>query len=637
MTVTTRVATGISVLSGSWTGATTAALATDDTTYATITGATKNVVIGELSLTTFGFDGDIPAGATITKVELLTTWFVSTTGSVAILGVTYAISGTPGTYQEDTAEPLVAAPGVRAYDVTSLRTWTRADLLDAVFTVRLEARQGNSGTSVTYSYDYAAVRVTYSVAVPLAAAVAAESTVMAAVGVAVSLASTVASVSTAAADLTVTAGTQRRARVAWAELETPAAASVPLAATVAAQSTVTAALNVAVSLAAAPAGVSAASADLHVDVALAATVAGASTVAADLGVAVALAATVAAESAVSASLGVAVSLSATVAAESTVAADLTMGVTLVPLAATVEAVSAVTATLRRFGPLHAGLAAYWPLDEASGTREDAHGVNHLADFNTVGADAGKLQGAATFNQVDEYLAHDDNDTLSTGDIDFTFSAWIRLGTIHFDSPIVIKGRVAGSNYEYLFFYASGPHRFRFMVSPDGGVVMGAVDADSFGPPDENVWYFVVGWHDSTGDTLNIQVNDGAVSSTPWTQGVHAGTAPFEVGRIFEWGYYLGGRLDEIGFWKRVLTADERTLLYNGGRGYSYSQFSPDGLGALVEAQSTVTADLTLLGAPERGTLTLTTAGDRSTLASAGRGALTLAATSAGSSLTLDES
>ena len=34
---------------------------------------------------------------------------------------------------------------------------------------------------------------------------------------------------------------------------------------------------------------------------------------------------------------------------------------------------------------------------------------------------------------------------------------------------------------------------------------------------------------------------------------------------------MDGRLDQVGVWKRVLTADERTWLYNSGNGRSYTE------------------------------------------------------------------
>ncbi len=162
MTAVTRVATSVSALSGSWTSATAATLNSDNAAYATITGATKNTTIGELALSGFDFDSQIPSGATIDQVELIVDWKVSTTGSVAILGTAYEVSTVAGTYQENSAEPTTDT--TNTYDVTALRSWTRADLLDAAFKLRLRARQGNSATSVVYSFDYAAVRVNYTAA-----------------------------------------------------------------------------------------------------------------------------------------------------------------------------------------------------------------------------------------------------------------------------------------------------------------------------------------------------------------------------------------------------------------------------------------------------------------------------------------
>jgi hypothetical protein len=37
---------------------------------------------------------------------------------------------------------------------------------------------------------------------------------------------------------------------------------------------------------------------------------------------------------------------------------------------------------------------------------------------------------------------------------------------------------------------------------------------------------------------------------------------------------FSGMLDEIGFWKRKLTAAEITALYNGGAGLPFSSFNP---------------------------------------------------------------
>jgi hypothetical protein len=80
----------------------------------------------------------------------------------------------------------------------------------------------------------------------------------------------------------------------------------------------------------------------------------------------------------------------------------------------------------------------------------------------------------------------------------------------------------------------------------------------------------VAWHDSVGNTINIQVNNGTADSAAHNLGVFYGTAPFAIGaRDAAAADYWDGLIDEVGFWKRVLTADERTTLYNGGNGLAY--------------------------------------------------------------------
>jgi hypothetical protein len=91
----------------------------------------------------------------------------------------------------------------------------------------------------------------------------------------------------------------------------------------------------------------------------------------------------------------------------------------------------------------------------------------------------------------------------------------------------------------------------------------------------NTWVWVVAWHDSTANTLNIQINNGAVDSTATGAVVpNDSTAQLRVGDLQqtnnrEWLGYL----DEIGFWRRVLSADEKTALYNSGAGLAYAAFT----------------------------------------------------------------
>lgn len=217
-----------------------------------------------------------------------------------------------------------------------------------------------------------------------------------------------------------------------------------------------------------------------------------------------------------------------------------------------------------FNPLdmYTNLISYWPLDEASGTRSDAYGSNHLTDNNTVGQAAGKVGNAADFIAANlEYLNRADNALLSMGDIDFTLACWVWVNSLPGTSMgIVTKWQ---GSLEYMIYYRGFTQNFAFIVN-NGGYG----ECNPAGPTTANTWHFVVAWHDSVANTVNLQIDNGAITSNPWSNGVTDGTDYFGIGN-YSAGQWLGGRVDELGLWKRVLTAAERDYLWNGGAGRAY--------------------------------------------------------------------
>lgn len=215
------------------------------------------------------------------------------------------------------------------------------------------------------------------------------------------------------------------------------------------------------------------------------------------------------------------------------------------------------------------LVSYWPLNEASGDAIDAHGSNTLTDTNTVGSAAGKVGNARDFESGStQYFNIADNADVSTGDIDFTFALWVNLESKG-DYRIFI-GKDESGQREYLTFYDLASDRFSFSVFTPTQV---DVLANTLGSPSTATWYFIVCWHDATANTVNIQVNNGTADSTATGGALSAsGTAPFRIGARSTAGSLLpmDGLIDEVGFWKRVLTAPEKTFLYNSGSGRSYS-------------------------------------------------------------------
>lgn len=219
--------------------------------------------------------------------------------------------------------------------------------------------------------------------------------------------------------------------------------------------------------------------------------------------------------------------------------------------------------------LHNNLTAFWRLEEASGTRVDLKGTNHLTDNNTVTQATGKVGQAAQFTLANsEYLSVADNADVSTGDVDFTFCCWVYLdakATIQ-----IILGKVDGTagNAEYQLIYNSATDRFAFDLYRAVDTAVSAV-ANNFGVPAVATWYFIRVWHNAAADTVNIRVNEGTVNSVATGGALQgSGTAEFDLGRRASAGsnFYFGGRLDAVGLWKRVLTDAEGAELYAGGGG-----------------------------------------------------------------------
>lgn len=228
----------------------------------------------------------------------------------------------------------------------------------------------------------------------------------------------------------------------------------------------------------------------------------------------------------------------------------------------------------RFGlpPFQVGLVSYWKLDEVTGTVFDSHGTNHLADSYNPAPDVGKISGARFFSETGKkaFAKSVSGASLSTGDIDFTFAIWCRPNALAAMRPLITKWNDTGSLYEFKLFYDASPGLFTLDVRNTANTADGRVAASNFGVPPLNGWYYVICWHDSVGNQLGICVNNNTPNTTAWTQGVIAKpTMPFWIGARTGSAEYWNGQIDEVAFWKRILTPAERTALYNGGAGLAY--------------------------------------------------------------------
>lgn len=225
---------------------------------------------------------------------------------------------------------------------------------------------------------------------------------------------------------------------------------------------------------------------------------------------------------------------------------------------------------RASGALLTNLISFWSLEEASGQRNDSRGTNHLSDNASVGQTTGKVGNAAQFvGASSQYLDVADNASLSVAGTSFSFAFWTNLVSPTTAQYMIAKWGIAGTTEFRITTDAALSGKLRITLVSSGGTETTLLSGSALSG---SIWYFIVCWLDTTAQTINIQINNGAVASTAYTNDVRDGTSKLTFGRN-EGGatQHANGALDQAGFWKRVLTTDERTWLYNAGNGRSYAE------------------------------------------------------------------
>lgn len=228
------------------------------------------------------------------------------------------------------------------------------------------------------------------------------------------------------------------------------------------------------------------------------------------------------------------------------------------------------------------LAAWWSLNETSGTRNDSHGTNHLTVGGSTSYAAGLVGNAVDLEAATlDYLSVADNASMSMGGTDFTIAGWVRLES----KPAVVQTVIArysnatAAQREYIVRYATGADRFQFYIVtytggvPGVGTTLSLAQADTFGAVSTATWYFVACKYVLASRINYISINGGAwnASAAHAVGQSMADTATLTaVGAYSDPLFHWDGLLDELCVYRRAVTDDEITWLYNGGAGRAYS-------------------------------------------------------------------
>ena len=235
------------------------------------------------------------------------------------------------------------------------------------------------------------------------------------------------------------------------------------------------------------------------------------------------------------------------------------------------------------------LVAVWELNESSGTRVDSFSTNDLTDGSSVGSTAGLFsQNAAVFASAStDYLTIADNAALSLGNEDFSISAWIRITADNGSARMLAKYHYDSDNREYAIAWdAAADNTFSFQIGFSSGTAFTEVYASTFGAPATNgtQWCWLYMYHEN-GTEIGISVDNGTIDTSAHTGGVHSGSSSLNIGRRQE-DLYCDADIQQVAIWRRLLTADDRAVIYNSGSGLSYSSWDASSLLLLDEPMLT---------------------------------------------------
>ncbi len=113
------------------------------------------------------------------------------------------------------------------------------------------------------------------------------------------------------------------------------------------------------------------------------------------------------------------------------------------------------------------LISYWKMDDASGDAVDAHGSNDLTASFIAYGNAGIIIDCLEFEKFNQSrLIHTSNTDLNVGSGDFSFSVWLKAGTMSTWAAIVTKQAVA-SPYNGYGLFVHPPTNIWSLEASDG--------------------------------------------------------------------------------------------------------------------------------------------------------------------------
>ncbi len=208
-----------------------------------------------------------------------------------------------------------------------------------------------------------------------------------------------------------------------------------------------------------------------------------------------------------------------------------------------------------------GLKAWYKFDEGSGaTIIDSTGNGHDGtSFNSPAYVTGKVGPyALSYNGTNNYssITNASDFQINVGE-SFTITGWAKFTSIATFNMIFSKGNTSGPGaFEYAVLAQTST--FGILLSTNGLTWGKQIFSDTV---TTGQWYFFAAGFDYTNQITFFQMNNGT-TSTVSTTNVFLGTNDINIARNRDPIQFSPPIVDDIRFYKRVLTPTELTLIYN---------------------------------------------------------------------------
>lgn len=219
-------------------------------------------------------------------------------------------------------------------------------------------------------------------------------------------------------------------------------------------------------------------------------------------------------------------------------------------------------------PGTANLIACYELEEAIGTRSDAHGSADLTDGSSVGSNTGVVGDAVYLRAISsDHLYRTSDTALDVSGGDFSICFWMKLASLNITTQILVR-QGAGNTRSYNFTMLNS-NVVRFAVSSGASWSY----ADHGTTLSSGTWYFVYGRFDDSANLIYVNVYGQTEASAFFSGTLYSGSNNFYLGSTPTPSAYFDGYIDQLMLFNDYLTNDEVDWLYNSGSGRAYADFS----------------------------------------------------------------